>query len=184
MYPIIRILSKSFDNSKMNQLTTSKRAQVVTALVEGCSINSTVRMTGVAKHTILNLLKAMGCACASYHDRYVRNIRVRRVQADEVWSYVYGKDKNLSLEQVQKRFGQRVDVDRHRRRHKAHRFLHARRQRGRYSIELHARRGRENCQPHSANNRWSPSLRRCCRRCFRRGHRLCHASQDLRGVER
>jgi hypothetical protein len=58
-------------------------------------------MTGVAKHTVLKLLKELGCACAAYHDTHVRNLRVRRVQADEIWAFVYGKDKNLSLEQVQ-----------------------------------------------------------------------------------
>jgi hypothetical protein len=39
----------------MNRLNTAKRAQVIAALVEGVSINATSRMTGVAKHTVLNL---------------------------------------------------------------------------------------------------------------------------------
>jgi hypothetical protein len=85
----------------MNRLATNRRASVVAALVEGNSVNATCRMTGVAKHTILKLLKDIGCACAAYHDAHVRNLRVRRVQADEVWSFVYGKDKNLTLEQVE-----------------------------------------------------------------------------------
>jgi IS1 family transposase len=85
----------------MNRLATDKRSQVLSALVEGTSINATCRMTGVAKHTVLKLLKDMGCACAAYHDAHVRNLRVRRVQADEIWAFVYGKDKNLTLEQVQ-----------------------------------------------------------------------------------
>lgn len=62
-------------------------------------------MTGVAKHTVLKLLEDVGCACAAYHDARVRNLRVRRVQADEIWSFVYGKDKNLTLEQVQSGLG-------------------------------------------------------------------------------
>jgi IS1 family transposase len=85
----------------MNRLSTDKRAQVIAALVEGTSINATCRMTGAAKHTVLKLLKDMGCAAAAYHNDHVRNLRVRRVQADEIWAFVYGKDKNLSLEQVQ-----------------------------------------------------------------------------------
>jgi IS1 family transposase len=85
----------------MNRLADEKRAQVIAALVEGTSINATCRMTGVAKHTVLKLLKDMGCAAAAYHNEYVRNLRVRRIQADEVWSFVYGKDKNLALEQIQ-----------------------------------------------------------------------------------
>lgn len=49
----------------MNKLSTAKRTQVVAALVEGVSINAIVRMTGVAKHTILKLLEDLGCVCAA-----------------------------------------------------------------------------------------------------------------------
>jgi IS1 family transposase len=84
----------------MNRLSTDKRTQVISALVEGTSINATSRMTGVSKHTILKLLADMGCVCASYHDANVRNLRSRRVQCDEIWSFIYGKDKNLTMEQV------------------------------------------------------------------------------------
>src|SRR5437879_7509660 len=84
----------------MNCLSITRRSQVIAALVEGSSINATCRMTGVAKHTILKLLKDIGCAAAAHHDARVRNLRVRRVQADEIWAFVYGKDRNLSLEQV------------------------------------------------------------------------------------
>jgi hypothetical protein len=52
----------------MNRLIDKSRCMVIAALVEGASINATSRMTGVAKHTILKLLKDMGCACAAYHD--------------------------------------------------------------------------------------------------------------------
>ena len=89
----------------MNRLTVDRQVQVVAHLVEGSSINATCRITGVAKHTILKLLKNIGCACAAYHNAHVRNLRVRRVQADEIWSFVYGKDKNLTLEQVQSGLG-------------------------------------------------------------------------------
>jgi IS1 family transposase len=89
----------------MNRLALDRRSQVVAALVEGTSINATCRMTGVSKHTVLNLLRDIGCACAAYHNANVRNLRVRRVQADEIWSFVYGKDKNLTLEQVQSGLG-------------------------------------------------------------------------------
>src|SRR5437870_1746885 len=84
----------------MNCLDLARRAQVVAALVEGTSINATCRMTGVAKHTVLKLLKDMGCACAAYHDSHVRNLRVRRAQADEIWAFVYAKQKNVTEEQM------------------------------------------------------------------------------------
>jgi IS1 family transposase len=89
----------------MNRLSTAKRVQVVAACVEGSSINSIVRMTGVAKHTILNLLQDMGCACAAYHHHNVRRLRVRRLQCDEIWAFVGAKAKNVSAEKKQEGWG-------------------------------------------------------------------------------
>jgi hypothetical protein len=77
----------------MNRLSTPARTRVVSALVEGSSLNATSRMTGVAKHTILKLLKDVGCAAASYHNIHVRNLCVRRVQCDEIWAFVYMPSK-------------------------------------------------------------------------------------------
>lgn len=84
----------------MNRLNTAKRTQVIAALAEGVSINATCRLTGIAKHTVLNLLRDLGCACAEYHNRAVRNLKVRRVQCDEIWAFVYAKQKNVSEEQM------------------------------------------------------------------------------------
>ena len=82
----------------MNRLSTAKRAQVIGALVEGNSINATCRMFGVGKHTVLRLLEDAGEVCADFHDKYVRNLRVRRLQCDEIWSFVGAKQKNASPE--------------------------------------------------------------------------------------
>lgn len=89
----------------MNRLSTAKRVQVISALVEGVSINATCRMTGVAKHTVLNLLRDMGTAAAAYHDEHIRNVRSRRVQCDEIWAFVYAKQKNVTEEQMSKGAG-------------------------------------------------------------------------------
>jgi IS1 family transposase len=78
----------------MNRLSTSKRAQVVTALVEGNSVRSTCRMTGVAKGTVLSLLADLGKACTEYHDEHVRGVAAKRIQCDEIWSYVGMKQRN------------------------------------------------------------------------------------------
>ncbi|HXG55387.1 MAG TPA: DDE-type integrase/transposase/recombinase [Vicinamibacterales bacterium] len=83
----------------MNKLSTAKRVAVVSALVEGCSIRSTVRMTGVSKNTISKLLLQLGAACTRYQDETLRNLPCKRLQADETWSFVGGKDKNISTEQ-------------------------------------------------------------------------------------
>jgi IS1 family transposase len=89
----------------MNCLAVSKRSAVIAALVEGVSINATCRMTGVAKHSVLKLLKDIGCAAASFHDARVRILRVRRIQCDEIWAFVYAKQKNVTLEQMQQGAG-------------------------------------------------------------------------------
>ena len=89
----------------MNCLGISDRVRIIAALAEGASTNATCRMTGVAKHTVLKLLKDMGCACASYHDRAVRNITARRIQCDEIWAFVYAKQKNVTMGQMQRGAG-------------------------------------------------------------------------------
>lgn len=84
----------------MNKLNPQRRAQVIAALVEGNSINATVRMTGVAKNTILKLLADLGEACANYQDKVFRNLKLKRVQCDEIWSFCYAKQKNVSPEKA------------------------------------------------------------------------------------
>jgi IS1 family transposase len=84
----------------MNRLATDRQVAVIAALVEGTSVNATCRITGVAKHTVLKLLKDIGCACAAYHDVHVRNVRVRHVQCDEIWQFIYAKQKNVTVEQM------------------------------------------------------------------------------------
>jgi IS1 family transposase len=79
----------------MNQLNTAKRSQIIAALIEGNSINSTCRMLGVGKHTVLRLLVDAGHACTAYHNANVRNLRVRRLQCDEIWSFCYAKMRNV-----------------------------------------------------------------------------------------
>lgn len=83
----------------MNQLSTTRRAQIIAALVEGNSINSTCRMLGVGKHTVLRLLEDAGRACAAFHDDHVRRVRSQRIQCDEIWSFVGAKMKNVTEEQ-------------------------------------------------------------------------------------
>ena len=79
----------------MNILTTDKRVSVISALVEGCSIRSTVRLTGVAKDTVLKLLGMVGEACLEYQDHVLRNLPCKRLECDEIWAFCYAKDKNL-----------------------------------------------------------------------------------------
>src|ERR1700722_5126744 len=89
----------------MNRLDIATQARVVSCLLEGCSIRATVRMTGAAKNTVAKLLAEIGCACAAYHNRSVRRLKVRRLQCDEIWSFVGAKAKNVSVEKKQEGWG-------------------------------------------------------------------------------
>jgi IS1 family transposase len=79
----------------MNKLTTQKRVQIVSALVEGNSLRATSRMTGASKVTILRLLESLGATCAEYQDKALRNLNCKRIQCDEIWQFCYAKDKNV-----------------------------------------------------------------------------------------
>src|SRR4051812_38000152 len=82
----------------MNQLTPEKRATVINCLVEGNSIRATVRMSGVSKNTVTKLLADVGRACSVYQDRAFRNLSCKRIECDEVWSFVGAKEKNTTEE--------------------------------------------------------------------------------------
>lgn len=82
----------------MNRLTHTQRAQAVNCLIEGCSIRATVRMTGIAKKTVMRLLREIGEVCESYQDRVLRDLPCRRIQLDELWGFNYCKAKNVTEE--------------------------------------------------------------------------------------
>jgi IS1 family transposase len=79
----------------MNKLPLAKRVQVISALMEGAGVNATTRMTGVSKPTILKLVADLGLACAAYHNEHVRNVKAKRVECDEIWSFNYCKRASL-----------------------------------------------------------------------------------------
>ncbi len=79
----------------MNKLSRAKRVQVVSCLIEGCSIRATVRMTGVSKNTVTKLLCDLGSLCIDWHDENVHDLECKRIQAYEIWSFCYAKDRNV-----------------------------------------------------------------------------------------
>jgi IS1 family transposase len=79
----------------MNRLTVEKRVAVINCLVEGNSIRATVRMTGVAKATVTKLLEDVGAACLDYQRRMLVKLSSKRLQCDEIWSFVGMKEKNV-----------------------------------------------------------------------------------------
>jgi hypothetical protein len=75
----------------MNRLSTEKRAQIVGCLVEGMSIRATCRATGAAKNTATKLLVDLGAACSAYMDETLRELPCRRIECDQIWSFVHAK---------------------------------------------------------------------------------------------
>ena len=81
-----------------NKLSNEKRAQILSILCEGMGINAATRITGVSKNTVLKLLADAGVACANYQDEHMRNLKCKRVECDEIWSFVGMKQKNVPEE--------------------------------------------------------------------------------------
>jgi IS1 family transposase len=80
----------------MNRLDISKRAQIIGLLVEGNSLRAASRLADVSINTVTKLLVDVGTACAKYQDETLRNLPCKRVQVDEIWSFVYAKAKNVA----------------------------------------------------------------------------------------
>src|SRR5437667_9132404 len=80
----------------MYKLSTEERTRIVSALVEGNSIRAVSRMSGASRNTIDKLLCELGRACSEYQDKAFRNLRCKRIQCDEGWSFVGAKEKNCT----------------------------------------------------------------------------------------
>lgn len=77
----------------MKRLPVETRARILSALSEGCSIATTVRMLGVAENTVLSYLARAGQACVDYHDRHMVDLPCKLLQLDETWSFVGCKER-------------------------------------------------------------------------------------------
>ena len=84
----------------MNRLPSKKRAPILRCLAEGMSIRSTARTIGISAPTISSLLAIAGNVCTTYMDKSMRDLPCQRLQCDEIWAFVYAKDRrrmNVSL---------------------------------------------------------------------------------------
>lgn len=88
----------------MNRLPLEKQIQITSMLCEGNSLRSISRIADCSINTVTKLLVDLGTACQEYHDKYVRDLRVKQVQCDEIWSFIYAKQKNLP-EELKGKFG-------------------------------------------------------------------------------
>ena len=81
----------------MNKLSLIKQAQILHLLVEGNSLRATARITDVSRNTVDKLLRDVGMACLAYQDNTLKNLPCKRIQCDEIWSFIYSKDKNVPI---------------------------------------------------------------------------------------
>lgn len=89
----------------MNRLSLSRRTQVINCLVEGNSIRSTERMTDVHRDTITRLMVEVGAGCADLANEQMRGLSCRRIQCDEIWSFVGKKQAHLQRGDNRQRLG-------------------------------------------------------------------------------
>ena len=79
----------------MNTLSIEERARIIRTLVDGNSLRATTRITGLSYNAVKKLLTDVGQACQKFHDENVVNVASKRVQCDEIWSFIQCKDKNV-----------------------------------------------------------------------------------------
>ena len=84
----------------MNKRDTKTRAQILAMLVEGNSMRAVSRLTGVSINTVTKLLEDAGRVCAVHHSRTVQDVPSKRVQCDEIWSFIHAKRKNVAKAKV------------------------------------------------------------------------------------
>jgi len=82
----------------MNILSAEKQTAVISALTEGCSIRAVERLTGVHRDTIMRLAVRIGEGCSKLHGAVMRDLRVNRIELDEIWSFVGKKQKRVKPE--------------------------------------------------------------------------------------
>jgi IS1 family transposase len=80
----------------MNKLDNAKRSQILSMLIEGSSMRSVSRVCNVSINTVAKLLADAGKACAAFHAENVKDVKAKRVQCDEIWSFTYAKQKNVA----------------------------------------------------------------------------------------
>lgn len=83
-------------NKLMNRKSLEDRARIIHLLVEGNSLRSTSRICDCSINTVLSLLEDVGNACHQYQDQHLRNLSCKRIQVDEIWSFIHAKRKNVT----------------------------------------------------------------------------------------
>ena len=80
----------------MNKLSMDKQVSVIGGLVEGCSIRSLERMTGIHRDTIMRLSVRVGEGCTRLMDEKMRGLKCEQIQVDELWNFVGKKQRQVT----------------------------------------------------------------------------------------
>lgn len=82
----------------MNILKSDKQNAIIGGLVEGMSIRSLERMTGVHRDTIMRLMVKAGKSCEKIMDAEMRELPCKNIEVDEIWSYVGKKQRHVRID--------------------------------------------------------------------------------------
>jgi lambda repressor-like predicted transcriptional regulator len=80
----------------MNKLPLEKQVQIINLLIEGNSLRAASRITGASINTVTKLLVEVGKACQDFHNETIKAVTAKRIQCDEIWSFVYAKQKKTT----------------------------------------------------------------------------------------
>ncbi len=96
-FPAVPIFTEPAPASPLGSMRTGEDAAIraIQCLLEGCSIRSTERLTGLNRNTILRLLEVVGPRCARLLDSRIRNLHCRYIQCDEIWTFVQKKQRQV-----------------------------------------------------------------------------------------
>jgi IS1 family transposase len=91
-------MNKRHKEADMNLLNLDTQIRIVNALVEGCSVRATARLVGVEHKTVLRVLLRVGDHCTQLLNERVRGVYARSIEIDEIWTYVFKKERKLTKE--------------------------------------------------------------------------------------
>ena len=93
---------------------------ILRLLVEGMSMRSITRTVGCSINTVTKLQEEAASTLSDFQDERLRNLPCTRLEVDEIWAFVYAKQKNVEFAQGSAaRRWRRVDLDGDLRRHEA-----------------------------------------------------------------
>lgn len=80
----------------MNRKSIEERTKIIQLLVEGNSLRATSRIADCSINTVTKLFIKVSQACADYQDNNLINLPCKRIQVDEIWSFIYARRQNVT----------------------------------------------------------------------------------------